>query len=529
VTNRPGHPKEWVIGRYAIYDEIASGGMATVHLGRLLGPEGFGRTVAIKRMHPQFAKDPDFAAMFLDEARVATRVQHANVVSTLDIVALEGELFLVMEYVQGESFARLLRAMRQNQEMIQPKIAAGIMTGILYGLHAAHEAQSEQGKPLGIVHRDVSPQNVMVGADGIARVLDFGVARAAGRAQTTRQGQLKGKLAYMSPEQIIGDEVDRRTDVYAASVVLWEALAGQRLFNGDNEAVLIHKISAGATLPPSWAAGPLPERLDAVVMCGLSVDRNQRFATAWEMAAALEDAVGLASPRHIAAWVDRFASGTLARRIERVKEIESVSSNNARASAILDEPTRPESPFRGPLPGEEGARGASGMSHPGFDSGASAPGQASVSQVSRVAMTTTEAPPLEQGRGRRTFLVVGIVAGILGGLLGLLWLVDRGDDARTASASAAAASASAAVAASASASAAAAASAFAAASASAAAASASAAAAASALAAASASAQASAAAVTAHPLKGHLPDQDRCNPPFTIDSRGIRRVKPECM
>jgi serine/threonine protein kinase len=204
------------IGRYVLYGEIASGGMATVHFGRLSGPAGFSRTVAIKRLHPQYAKDPEFVSMFLDEARLAARIRHPNVVTTLDVVTTGAEIFLVMEYVQGESLSRLLRAVRPMMTPADTRIVATIVSGVLHGLHAAHEARDEQGQPLRIVHRDVSPQNVLVGTDGVPRVLDFGVAKAAGRVQTTREGQLKGKLAYMAPEQVRG-EVTRVTDVYSAS------------------------------------------------------------------------------------------------------------------------------------------------------------------------------------------------------------------------------------------------------------------------------------------------------------------------
>src|SRR5215471_9492239 len=162
-----------VIGRYALFGEIAAGGMATVHFGRLVGPVGFSRTVAIKRLHAQYAKDPDFVAMFLDEARLASRVQHPNVVT------MPSEVFLVMEYLQGESLSRLIRDARKAGELVPPGHAASIVAGMLHGLHAAHEAKSERREALNIVHRDVSPQNVLVGTDGAARVLDFGVAKAA--------------------------------------------------------------------------------------------------------------------------------------------------------------------------------------------------------------------------------------------------------------------------------------------------------------------------------------------------------------
>ena len=174
------------VGRYVVFDEIAAGGMASVHLGRLMGEVGFSRTVAIKRLHPHLARDAEFAAMFLDEARIAARIRHPNVVAVLDVVHDGSELLLVMDYVQGESLSRLARAMRPGG--IPPRIAVTVVTGVLHGLHAAHEATTERGEALDIVHRDVSPQNVLVGIDGVARVFDFGVAKAKSRAQTTQDG-----------------------------------------------------------------------------------------------------------------------------------------------------------------------------------------------------------------------------------------------------------------------------------------------------------------------------------------------------
>ena len=313
-----------LMGRYAIYEKIASGGMATVHIGRLLGAVGFARTVAIKRMHAQFADDPEFVAMFLDEARVAARVRHPNVVPTLDVVADSGELCLVMEYVQGESLSRLVRATSNRGERIPPAMLTTIMVGVLHGLHAAHEATNDLGEPLGIVHRDVSPQNVLVGVDGVARVLDFGVAKAVGRTHTTRQGQLKGKLAYMAPEQVRG-EVSRRTDVYAASAVLWEALTGQRLFAGDNELHTLDLVTKGCHVPPSRHAPGLPPALDAVTMQGLALDPNERFATARDMARALEEVMPTVAASKIGDWVENVAKQDLAARAARIATIESDS------------------------------------------------------------------------------------------------------------------------------------------------------------------------------------------------------------
>ena len=311
-----------VVGRYALYGEFAHGGMATVHLGRLLGPVGFARTVAIKRLHPQYAKDPDFVSMFVDEARLAARIRHPNVVSTLDVVVLDGELFLVMDYVQGETLARLLRLQRERREQTPSRIAIAVITQVLAGLHAAHEARNERAEPLGLVHRDMSPQNVMVGVDGVARVLDFGIAKAEGRVQTTREGQLKGKLSYVAPEQLKGDPVDRRTDVYASSVTLWEVLTGRRLFKAESEWQLVNMVMEAEISPPSAYAPMVPPELDAIVLRGLSRDPNDRYSSAFEMALALERVMPLASAREVGEWVESIGGHALQRRAALVSEIE---------------------------------------------------------------------------------------------------------------------------------------------------------------------------------------------------------------
>jgi len=317
----PATPR--IVGRYAIFDEIASGGMATVYLGRLMGAGGFARTVAIKRLHPQFARDPEFVAMFLDEARLAARIRHPNVVPTLDVVASKGELFLVMEYIQGESLSRLARALRAKGERVPIPILLRIIGDALQGLHAAHEARDERGLSLEIVHRDVTPQNVLVGVDGVGRLLDFGVAKAAGRAHTTRDGQIKGKLGYMAPEQLMGSGVTRQTDVYAASVVLWEMLAGERLFSGGSEVDVIAKLLKRDVKPPSAYAPEVPAALDEVVMRGLAADVKERFATARDLCIALggcglQESAGIV----VAEWVAGLATQALAERSAKIAAIE---------------------------------------------------------------------------------------------------------------------------------------------------------------------------------------------------------------
>jgi eukaryotic-like serine/threonine-protein kinase len=313
-------------GRCAIYDKIASGGMATVHFGRLLGGAGFARTVAIKRLHPHLSEEPDFVSMMIDEARLVARVHHPNVVPTLDVVAVDGELLIVMEYVQGESLGRLLSFESARQRPVPLPIVSAIIGGVLHGLHAAHEAKSDRGEPLGIVHRDISPQNVMVGVDGISRVIDFGVAKAAGRLQTTREGVVKGKVPYMAPEQISGKPATRSTDIYSVGVVLWETLTQRRLFDPEDQGQLIGLVLAGPEHPPRHYVPGLPEELAAVAMRALAKSPDARFATALEMASALEQAVPPALPREVGAWVEGAAHDTLSARATKLAEIETDSS-----------------------------------------------------------------------------------------------------------------------------------------------------------------------------------------------------------
>ncbi len=334
---QPAAPTSRLVGRYALYDKIASGGMATVYFGRLRGPSGFARTVAVKCLYPEFARDPDFLAMFLDEARLASRIRSPYVVPTLDVVSEGGELALVMEYVHGESLGALtpwqsdIEAERGAPAPpdIPVAVAVSVLVDVLEGLHAAHEARGEQGEPLGIVHRDVSPQNIIVGIDGLGHLIDFGVAKATGRLQTTRDGQLKGKLAYMTPEQLRGESVTRRSDVFAASVVLWETLAGKSLFWAGDEGATVTRVLMGDIQPPSQAVrtnrDPIEVKaiagLDAVVMRGLERDPAKRFETARDMASAL-GCLAPASKAEVTRWLEQVAAHPLSRRTAAIAALE---------------------------------------------------------------------------------------------------------------------------------------------------------------------------------------------------------------
>lgn len=339
--------------------------MATVHVGRLMGPVGFARTVAVKRLHSHFANDPEFVAMFMDEAHLAARIRHPNVVSISDVVAEKGELLLVMDYVAGESLSKLVRATRRLGQAIEPRIAVKLLTDALAGLHAAHEVRDDEGQPLGVVHRDVSPQNILVGVDGVTQLIDFGVAKAAGRIQTTREGQLKGKLGYMAPEQIQHGVVDRRTDIYSAAVVLWEVLTGERLFKGE-DANLMYEVLHAPVEPPSHIRQDLPSELDAVVMRGLARDPDARFATALDFADALEDALAPASAREVARWVQATSAEALKTRSEIVADMESDSALYADLPTAALPPATPAESPAAPTPAPQASVQYSELVDPGL-------------------------------------------------------------------------------------------------------------------------------------------------------------------
>jgi serine/threonine-protein kinase len=301
-----------VLGRYELHDVIGSGGMASVHLARLRGPAGFSRVVAIKRLHK--SRDPQMVSSFVNEAKLASRIRHRNVVSVLDVIVDGGEVLLVMDFVHGLSLATLAQA------PVPPPIASAIFTGILSALHAAHESTDEQGQPLEIVHRDVSPQNILVGADGVARLVDFGIAKVVGQAHTVTG--FKGKLAYAAPEQIRSERVTRLADVYSTSVTLWEALTGRGLFVGESPPALLAQVLAGPVEPPSRYAPGLSSEVDRIVLRGLARDRTSRFVTAQEMERALARELPPAPPSAVAEWAAERAGEAIDELGARMRAVE---------------------------------------------------------------------------------------------------------------------------------------------------------------------------------------------------------------
>ncbi|MDP9150435.1 MAG: serine/threonine protein kinase, partial [Myxococcota bacterium] len=273
--------------RYERLAALASGGMGTVYLGRLISGDDV-QTVAIKVLHPHLANNTDMVAMFLDEARVATRLRHPNLVGVLDMDMLNDELIIVMEYVEGSTLGTMQSALRKLGEQLPVGVAVRILCDALAGLQVVHELLDEAGQPLGLVHRDVSPHNLMVGTDGTTRVTDFGIALTAGRLATTRpDGTVKGKLQYLSPEQVGRKPVDQRVDVFAAGIVLWECLTGERLFEAPTEAETVTRVLRDPVPPPSLLRPEVSTELDEVCLRALERDPGRRFQTAKEFADAL--------------------------------------------------------------------------------------------------------------------------------------------------------------------------------------------------------------------------------------------------
>jgi len=306
-------------GRYEVFDEFAAGGIASVHLARYITANGVTKIVAVKKLHPHFAKDSAFRTALLDEARIVARIHHPNVVEMLDVCDDEEDLFLAMEYVHGVSLSRLLG---QWKKPVLPAVAVAIASGALKGLHAAHEATTTAGKPLNIVHRDVSPQNLLVGVDGIPRVIDFGLAYALGRSHATQSGVVKGKPAYMAPEQIRGERATRASDIFSMAVTLWGALAGRKLFDGDVMEATLFKVLTDPIPKLRSVVPSLPEALDAAVMKGLERSPTERYATAAEFARALEAAMRPAMPAMVGDWVEQAGGNIVEKMNARLALVE---------------------------------------------------------------------------------------------------------------------------------------------------------------------------------------------------------------
>jgi eukaryotic-like serine/threonine-protein kinase len=423
-----GEPETF--GRYVLHAPIARGGMATIHLARLIGAEGFSRIVAAKRLHPQFTEDPDFVSMFHEEARIASKIHHPNVVPVLDVVLSGTEVILVQEYVHGVPLDRLFKAALVEGTPAPIGVVVAIVAGVLSGLHAAHETKDETDEPLNIVHRDVSPQNVMVSMDGVPRLLDFGIAKAASSVYETRAGLLKGKLAYMPPEQLGGEGVTRTADVYSTGVLLWELIVHRRLHEGRGEMDIIKAVMDGsaetltgalkgvrASIPKErWAQIVALEPVVAKAVASASADR---FATAADMLEALVRAGHAATPMEVAQWVKLLGAEYLERRQQVIASNEESWRSHSRITAAA---------VTGEAPAESGLQRTAPKVAPPRSDGLSAASRAAASFIEAANREPTShtgingADPWPQLRQSR--FVPWIIAAVLllfsGILLGVL-------------------------------------------------------------------------------------------------------------
>lgn len=303
--------------------KIGSGGTASVYIARFTGPSDFSRLVAVKRPHPHLNHDPAAQKQIIAEARLASRLHHANVIAVNDVEATDEGLLLVMDYIEGVSLAELLFAGATASRPVPVDVVLRVVLEAAAGLAAVHELEDERGRPLGVLHRDVSPQNILVGIDGTARLTDLGLAKRLASRLSGEAGNIAGKLAYLAPEILNGGVFGVQSDLFAMGIVLWEALVGKRLFRGENDADTLEKLRVLEAPPPSEARPGLDPCLDVVVLRALHKDPSQRWASAREFAAAREEAARsgarVASAAEVGACVRALAGDGLERRREMLR------------------------------------------------------------------------------------------------------------------------------------------------------------------------------------------------------------------
>ena len=275
------------LGRYELIAKIAAGGMAEVFLARQHGPMGFHKVVVVKTIHEHLAQQQDFIDMFLDEARVSALIKHHNVVDIYDLGVEDGTYFIAMEYISGQALSKVMSFCHRTGERLDVMLAIDLIAAAAHGLEAAHNLKGITGKPLELVHRDVSPGNILVSYNGAVKLVDFGVSKSLGSISSSQSSVLKGKIGYASPEQLEDAQIDRRSDVFSLGVVLWELLVFDRLFRAGSAAATVKKILDGDPPPPSSRRPEVPPELDKVCLKALARDRDERYQTAGEMRAAL--------------------------------------------------------------------------------------------------------------------------------------------------------------------------------------------------------------------------------------------------
>jgi serine/threonine protein kinase len=314
-------PEDNRLGKYRLLARLAVGGMAEIHLASHTGPGGFEKLVVVKLLLPEMARDERFVAMFLDEARIAVRFSHQNVVQTIDAGSDRGRYFIVMEFLPGESLATTLEECRQRDIRLPPELASGIIAQAAGGLHHIHTSLNAAGRPLSVIHRDVSPDNIFVLEGGVAKIVDFGIAKAPIRTTETRTGIVKGKLGYMSPEQVRGASLDARSDVFSLGIVLWECLAGARLFARESDLMTLRAIAEEDAPSPAARNPDAPEALCRIALQALARNQAHRFASAEELRAALVDYIRSSHAEADTIAIGRFMQGLFESRFRTKSEM----------------------------------------------------------------------------------------------------------------------------------------------------------------------------------------------------------------
>jgi serine/threonine protein kinase len=316
-------------GKYLLVGEIAVGGMAEVFLAVHKGVEGFIKVVVIKRVLPHLINNTDFIRMFVDEARLEARLEHPNIVRTYEFGEVKGHYYTAMEYLPGEDLCKALNNLSLSRQLMPLNIAAGITSQLCAGLHFAHQFTDTDGQPLNLVHRDINPANIIVTYGGEVKIIDFGVAKSKTNVQTLT-GMIKGKVAYMPPEQVLGREVDHRADVFSAGVVLWEMLTGRPLFLRSNEAATLYAIMNAPVPPPSKMRADVPRQLDDIVLRAVARSPSERFDSAEQMGAAVDEFM-VHLPRYdarvLASKVEELFGSTRAEAKRSIAQTRSLTRN----------------------------------------------------------------------------------------------------------------------------------------------------------------------------------------------------------
>ena len=414
-------PRGTTLGKYEILRKIATGGMAEIYLARSRGTAGFEKLVVIKRILPNVAEDPTFVQMFLDEARLAATLQHPNIADVYDVGEAEGTPFFAMEYIHGQDVRNIRMTARKRDENVPLAIALAIVHGTASALDYAHEKRGNDGKSIGLVHRDVSASNVIVSYDGAIKLLDFGIARASSRTHKTQVGTLKGKIPYMSPEQCRGFELDRRSDLFSLGVVAFELTVGRRPFRGDSDFEVMDQIVHKGAPTPSSLMRDYPPELEAIVMKLLAMKQQDRYQTAEEM---LQDLDPFLAQHRL--WVSPKPLGKYMRTIfeDRITAWESAQQEGASlaqfvAESVTSQSQRselvtPPSAFPGLLPLSQ--------EMPAVSAPVSAQMPAVVQPMleQNVDSRPTVYPQLRPSRGKALFVIAAVLAVAIGGIAGFV-------------------------------------------------------------------------------------------------------------